>query len=289
MSAAISRRRWVAKKAARLGLAAAQWGTGALAAQRAIAPGPRVRVLTYHRFGDATRDPFCVRRRDFEAQVRWLADNRLAVSLDDVEAFLRGERDLPDGAALVTIDDGCRSTWTHATPILRAHGVPAVAFVVAGAMGTGRGPAGEEQPEDYMTWDELARVAESGVTIGSHAIHHRSLGRMSIDEAREEAERSRELLEQRLGRSVSSFAYPFGTLADFSDATARVLRKAGYTTVWTSQHGAVARGMDAFSLPRIKVEGGEPLWMFTLACRGALDAWRVVDRAMWKTQVRGRE
>ncbi|MBK7151881.1 MAG: hypothetical protein IPH72_09000 [Sandaracinaceae bacterium] len=42
--------------------------------------------------------------------------------------------------------------------------------------------------------------------------------------------------------------------------------------------------MDPISLPRVKIEGGEPLPMFALQSRGALDAWRVVDQNLYRLQ-----
>jgi hypothetical protein len=49
-------------------------------------------------------------------------------------------------------------------------------------------------------------------------------------------------------------------------------------------HGAIRPGMDPISLPRIKVEGGEGLWMFRLLSQGAMDPWRVVDQNLWRLQ-----
>jgi hypothetical protein len=45
---------------------------------------------------------------------------------EDVEGFVTGRRSLPDGAVLVTIDDGVRSVYTHALPVLSHYGIPAV-------------------------------------------------------------------------------------------------------------------------------------------------------------------
>lgn len=73
-------------------------------ARRRAANRPAVRVLTYHRFGESRRDPWCVSAEVFESQVRWLAEQGLAVSLDDVLEFARGEKGLPDGAVLITTD-----------------------------------------------------------------------------------------------------------------------------------------------------------------------------------------
>ena len=80
------------------------------------------------------------------------------------------------------------------------------------------------------------------------------------------------------------FAYPFGTRADFNPVTERALADAGYHVAFNSMHGSIRPGMDPISLPRVKIEGGEPLPMFALQSRGALDAWRVVDQNLYRLQ-----
>jgi len=264
--------RWYLKKVARRAVIAA-------GSCRSSGNRKQVRALTYHRCGEAAYDPFCVSQRDFEAQMQWLADNGLAVSLADLEEFMAGERDLTAGAVLVTVDDGLRSLYTEMLPVLRQFDIPAVAYVTPSLIDDEAG-----RPRSYLTWDELHRLAASGVAIGSHGWTHRSLGEMGPEEVRDEALRSRETIEQRLGIRVTSFAYPYGTRADFSNLTANVLAEGGYTTAFTSQHGSIVPGCDPIELPRIKVEGGEGLWMFRRLCRGAIDAWRLVDRTLWRAQ-----
>ncbi len=54
---------------------------------------------------------------------------------------------------------------------------------------------------------------------------------------------------------------------------------------FTSQHGAIERGApDWLQLPRVKVEAGDPGWLFPQLCHGALDVWRMVDTLLWRTQ-----
>jgi peptidoglycan/xylan/chitin deacetylase (PgdA/CDA1 family) len=139
--------------------------------------------------------------------VRWLAEQGRLVSLDDVAAFVAGRRALAPDAVLVTIDDGCRSLYTHALPILRAWGVPAVAFVCAGLIGSDATDA--DHGERFLGWDELGRLREMGVEVGSHAWSHRSLGRAShaMRATRQRARR----VSKRGSTPVRSFAYPFGT------------------------------------------------------------------------------
>jgi peptidoglycan/xylan/chitin deacetylase (PgdA/CDA1 family) len=227
----------------------------------------------YHRFGDSTRDPFCVDPETFEKQVRWLAQEELAVSVDQLVAFVEGRGSIRGGSVLITVDDGYLSVLSQMAPILHRHGVPAVAYVTTGRLGTGDPTAAER----YLSWDEAAKLPELGVTLGSHAHTHSSLGRMPLEQARDEGARSRELLQSRLGIEADSFAYPYGMRPDHSPETAAALRELGYRSVFTAMHGAIRPGADPCDLPRIKVEGGEGLTMFKLLCRGALDPWRLFD------------
>jgi peptidoglycan/xylan/chitin deacetylase (PgdA/CDA1 family) len=268
-------RRWQIKKAARKGAALASMLSGSMAVRRLLGE-PRVRVLTYHRFGQAARDPWCVEPAVFEAQMRWLAEQRLALSLDDVLAFARGERDARPGSVLVTMDDGFRSVLTVAQPILERYKVPAVAYVTTSALGNRA--AAEGAGEAFLEWDELRELDARGMSIGSHGHTHSSMAKMPEAEARDEGRRSRELLEDALGKPVTSFAYAYGMRHDESPATARILADCGYRSVFISQHGTIRRGADPLRLPRIKVEAGESLAMFKLLCGGAMDVWSLADR-----------
>ncbi|MCC6848711.1 MAG: polysaccharide deacetylase family protein [Deltaproteobacteria bacterium] len=274
--------RWWIKKAARA------WFALAAVAMRSVLPrgATSVRALTYHRFGDARRDPFCVSAEEFDRQMGWLAREKLAVSLDDLEAFLRGDRILPPDAVLVTVDDGNPCVLACAAPIAERHGIPLVSFVPAGELATDAAARAADVPsrDARLTTSEISELASHGIAIGSHALTHRSLARLPEETQRTEAERSRTVLESLTGRPVAAFAYPYGTRADYDERTAATLRGAGYRLAFTSQHGAITRGSDPLSLPRVKVEGGEGLWMFRAIVHGAMDGWRWVDRWLWRLQ-----
>jgi hypothetical protein len=42
-------------------------------------------------------------------------------------------------------------------------------------------------------------------------------------------------------------------------------------------------------LPRVKVEGGDSLWMFKQICRGGIDRWKAVDRWLHRVQNSNRQ
>jgi peptidoglycan/xylan/chitin deacetylase (PgdA/CDA1 family) len=261
----IAASRWLMKKTARMGVAA-MTALPALAGP-AWDRAPRVRVLTYHRFGPAKRAPFTVSAEDFERQMSLLAKTGKAISLDELRAHVAGERRVADGSVLVTTDDGDPSVLGVAAPILKRHGIPSVAFVLGGR------PAGF----DLMSDAELRALPQFGIEAASHSVSHRSMARLPPAEARREARESRARLEDVMGRPVTAFAFPFGTRADYSPEVCGILAEEGYDLAFTSQHGAARPGSEPMMLPRVKVESGDPAWLFPLLCRGAMDAWRLVD------------
>lgn len=264
--------RWLVKKAAR---------SACVLSSGEAAGGAR--ALMYHRIRPRAREPFSVSPPAFERQIAWLAQERRVVSLAAVVAAVTGGPALPEGAVLVTIDDGYRDVFTTALPILQRYGVPAVLFVTVGAV-TDRPARAAVGEDDHVSWDECRALEAGGVTVASHGWTHRSLARVDPAEADDEIARSRAVLQRELGTAVDAFAYPFGTRADYSDTTAAALARAGYRVAFTAQHGAVRSGVAPLEVPRIKVEGGEGLWLFRRLVAGGLDRWEMVDRYLWRLQ-----
>lgn len=264
--------RWFAKKIAR---------RGAISLRHLLTPArpglSSLRVLTYHRFGDARssrRDPVCVTASRFSSQMRFLKNSGMAISLDQLQAFLQGRGDVTNGSVLVTIDDAHISAREVAIPILEALGIPATLFVPTGRLGKAR----------HLTATQLREIFQSGFSVGSHGHRHLSMRALSLSDQSEEAKRSKQILEQILGAEVTAFAYPFGTRSDFSEKTADVIRDAGYTMAFTAQHGIVSRDADLSSLARIKIERADSAAMFRAIVGGGLDAWSLVDKNLWRLQ-----
>lgn len=260
----IDLKRWLAKKAARTAVGAASMPLTASPAHR-----DRLRVLTYHRFAREARSPFSVAPEVLDRQMEWLASERMAAGLDTVADILGGN-DTRRCRVVITIDDGDPTVISNAAPIFAKHRIPYAIYVVPGLLGRRR----------HMSAADLRELAAAGVEIGSHTMTHRSVTPLSPRELATELEDSKKQIEDIIGKPVTSFAYPFGTLRDFDKRSAQALRKAGYRTAFTSQHGTVEAALDPMFLPRVKIEGGDPDWLFRAACRGAMDQWRFIDRGL---------
>jgi peptidoglycan/xylan/chitin deacetylase (PgdA/CDA1 family) len=254
-------KRWIAKKAARVAMGAGTFPITMTATAGAL------RVLTYHRYADEPRSPFAVSGADLEQQMRWLSETGRAAAPASVERALAGGT---ASGCLVTMDDGDPSVYDIAAPIFERHAIPYIVYAVPGRIGQ----------KDHMTPAQLRTLSDRGAVIGSHSMSHRSMASLSSAELRTELADSKKILEDITGRPVTSFAYPFGTLRDFNRDVADALREEGYAFALTSQHGPVQAGQDPMMVPRIKIEGGDPDWLFRAACKGAMDTWRLIDAGL---------
>jgi peptidoglycan/xylan/chitin deacetylase (PgdA/CDA1 family) len=114
-----------------------------------------------------------------------------------------------------------------------------------------------EPPSDWrpMTEAEVIELAAGGlVEIGAHTITHPVLATCSDGAARREIAESRRALEQLLGRPVTSFAFPFGGMADYNQATVEIVHEAGFRWCCSTTPDRVSPGVPRWQLPRFQVE-----------------------------------
>jgi peptidoglycan/xylan/chitin deacetylase (PgdA/CDA1 family) len=105
-----------------------------------------------------------------------------------------------------------------------------------------------------LTRVELQRLASGNlVEIGAHTMTHPVLSMISKTEQKLEIQQSKDTLEHLLEQPVASFAYPYGTRADYSSETVKIARSAGFSCTCSNFEGVVWKGVDQFQLPRFLV------------------------------------
>lgn len=190
-------------------------------------------ILCYHRFDDS-RSKLSVSARDFAEQMQYLAANGYrVVSLKDVPAMLRGEAPMPPKAVVITIDDGYRSTFDTAYPILLRHRFPATVFLYSDMAEL---PAG-------MKWAQMKEMAASGlIDIQPHSKTHANLSvrlpeetdRAYVERLRQEVEAPINEIERRTGQQIFAFAYPYG---DANEAVTELIKRRGISIGLTVSPG----------------------------------------------------
>lgn len=80
----------------------------------------------------------------------------------------------------------------------------------------------------YLSWKEMLEMAGDGVVFGGHTKSHACLRFSSEKEIYNEVFESKKVLEEKTGKKVESFAYPFGGLNDYSPVSEKILRENGF-------------------------------------------------------------
>jgi peptidoglycan/xylan/chitin deacetylase (PgdA/CDA1 family) len=95
-------------------------------------------ILTYHGFTDMPSFEGVIDHQRmrlhvdaFRQHVEHLVANYRVVSLSSLVSLFRAGREAPEHAVAITFDDGYRSTYTLAHPVLKEYGVPATLFVAS--------------------------------------------------------------------------------------------------------------------------------------------------------------
>ncbi len=218
----------------------------------------RVIVLCYHRFDSKPKDSLSISPQDFEAQMQALKDQGIEViPMEDFLAWRRGEKNIPPKAAVVTIDDGYLSGYTTAWPILRKFNYPFTMFIYTDYVKGGPKSGGQS-----MTWEQLAEMRDAGVDIGSHTVSHTALtgkkGRTPEQyEAwvKDELERSKQILEQKLGIQIKTLAYPYGM---HNELVRKIATDAGYEAAFTVYGQHLGFGGDPVMQGRYAIESTKP-------------------------------
>ena len=89
--------------------------------------------------------------------------------------------------------------------------------------------------------------------IGAHSVTHPVLAALSLQEQRREIEEGKQTLEAVCGQAATSFSYPYGSEADYSNETVQLVRQAGFACACTTRPAAVRHGGDPLTLPRMIV------------------------------------
>src|SRR5579864_1931332 len=103
-----------------------------------------------------------------------------------------------------------------------------------------------------LSWDELRALAAEGVEIGCHTDSHPILSRISDrSELEREIRGAKEIMEERLKRTISHFCYPNGRNVDISDAAVECVRQAGFASSVTCTYGLNTLPADPLRIMRL--------------------------------------
>jgi len=259
-------------------------GTAAATAAPVVAATPKIKkpvvdqtaqtiIFCYHRLVDKIHTPWTeITPAAFEAQMKELKDRGITViPMQDLLAWKRGEKNIPPRCAVITFDDGWKSQYEVAWPIMKKYGYPFTMFlytegVAGGSLGGGQA----------ITWEQLADMRDNGVDIEAHTATHQDLreghaitlaspggkktrtkltGAQYEQWMQNEVVGSKQLLEQRLGIKINCFAVPFG---NYNEHVKEIARNAGYEAMFTVYGQPITFTSPLDSIGRYAIEANKP-------------------------------
>jgi peptidoglycan/xylan/chitin deacetylase (PgdA/CDA1 family) len=217
--------------------------------------GVRVALLGYHDFSENLPETAMrIRTSKFRLQMETIRQLGITViSLNDFIAWKKGEKKIPEKSLLLTFDDGWKSVYTDALPILREFGYPFTIYLYKNYVNGGA---------KALTTPMIQEIVAAGNTLGSHSVSHpypssikkyQKKGPDAFDAfLRKEMGESKRFLESTFGVKVTTYAYPGGY---HTEEMVPLGKEFGYTHGFTVVPGKVKRSSPDETLPRYMILG----------------------------------
>jgi peptidoglycan/xylan/chitin deacetylase (PgdA/CDA1 family) len=209
-----------------------------------------VPILCYHKFAENCKSALCTPRHVFERQINYLRKNGYrVVSMKKLLDFLNYRQALPKRSVVITFDDGYRSVYNIAYPILKKYGYGATLFIYTDYVGVST---------HAITWGQLKRMKADGFEIGSHTVSHVDLTKQEKDEnfktylkrIEHELHLSKEIIDTKLGQDTIFLAFPYGR---YNKQVLNSSKRFGYKAAVSVKRGSNPFFIDPLTLKRCQI------------------------------------
>lgn len=203
-------------------------------------------VLMYHYFydkskGETAKNSNWMEISNFEEQLKYLKENDYYYpTWQEVADFVDGKIDLPEKSVVITMDDGNKSVYDLAIPLLDEYDIPATAFIITKNFDSTYIEKYKNSTIDFES--HTNNMHRAGGTIGHGGI----FTALSLEEGLADLKESIE----KLGGNAGALAYPYG---DCTERTKQAAEQAGFKVAFTTVNKKVKPGMDKYELPRVRM------------------------------------
>ena len=194
----------------------------------------------YHRFEENKYPSTNIKIVDFKEHLETIKKNKIKfVNPSNFENELNNNKN--QRKILLTIDDGYRSFYDKAWPILKNSKIPFILFVSTREVGkTG-----------YMSWDNIKEIEKYDfVEIGNHSHSHDYLIDFKDKEIENDLKKSISIFKKKLGKNSIFFSYPFG---EYSSSLKNIVIKLGYKYAFGQHSGVIDSTKNFYEMPRFPI------------------------------------
>ncbi len=190
----------------------------------------------------------------FNENMKYLADHEYKViTLQELEGYLLRKENLTGKVVAITFDDGLKTNYLYAYPILKKYGFKVAEFTITNRTRKDPTPFNPETLQ-FISITEIDEMNESQIfsfQAHSHGLHSRDVNysplmiMKSYQEIMHDLQTNQEMLTPY--GEVNYFAYPFG---QYDEEALQALKDSGFRMAFTTKPGKVQIGDSLLELKR---------------------------------------
>ncbi len=230
-----------------------------MAAQRLVFGARFLRVLNYHATPQADA-------AGLERQLIFYKEHFAPAGPADLAACLEDRWTAERPGLLLTFDDGYRSNYDVAAPLIERHGFRGCFFLPEGLIDADRAAADRsfahraDEVEPRMSWAECRDLVARGHRVGCHSrTHIRLADDVPSERLADEITAAGRDMAGKLGSPVEDFCWVGGEEWSYGASAFAEIRKAGYRRVFMTNLYPVLPGSSPIWIQRTNVEASWPM------------------------------
>ena len=194
----------------------------------------------YHRFEENKYPSTNIKIKDFIKHLDLIKENEFNFISHKEFVDAINSKNL-NRKILLTIDDGFKSFYENAWPILKQRKIPFIIFINTETVGS----------NGYMDWPEIKEISSfEFVHIGNHSHTHDYLVDKSDKEIEDDLKTSIKIFKDKLNHETKFFAYPFG---EYKNSYIEIVKKLGFEYGFGQHSGVMDKTKNKYELPRFPI------------------------------------
>lgn len=205
-----------------------------------------------------------IEKDKFEEQMKYLSENGYHTLF-----FSELPEPLPEKAVIVSFDDGLKTVFDNAFPIMKKYGIKGNVYLPTAYIGN---------DGHFMDWDMVKSLCDSGLfEMQAHTHHHTDIRAYSDEDMHSEVNTSSDILSRELEFEPTAFCIPFGMYDRKSILKLRKINK--YKYILGSYYGRVSENrLSSSVLPRIGISNDDSIEKFVDKIKGKYDWKGILQR-----------
>lgn len=191
-----------------------------------------------------------------DKQLNYLSKKYVFITMDDIEAYLKGKKNINKPSVLICLDDGYKDILLGKA-LFKKYNIKPVVFLLSNTKSANRKEL--DNYRSFLSNKEILELYNEGWILGCHSATHSNFYTLTNKQIENEIVKSKHDLEKELGIEINYFAYPKGR---YTNKILDAVKKAQYKLAFTMDDAFVNKETNKLIIPRIGVDRTHSLFEF---------------------------